>query len=147
MSFWILKRKRDGKKYFYLIDPEFFTLLLIVSLLFVLVAPRLFSKLDRGKHATAKEQIELLGQALDQVEKDIGRYPTTTEGLDTLIHNPGMSKWHGPYLQRNATPNDPWGRPYNYESPGKRGDYDLYSYGADGLPGGEGINRDIVSWQ
>jgi len=136
--------KRQNSKGFTLI--ELLVVMVIVGLLAALVAPKLFPKLGKGKQAAAKAQIELLGQALDQMRLDVGRYPTTQEGLNSLVTNPGMPNWEGPYLKK-ALPNDPWGRPYQYQSPGSHGEYDLYSYGRDGSPGGEGEDADIMSWQ
>lgn len=124
---------------------ELLVVMVIVGLLAALVAPKLFPKLGKGKQAAAKAQIELLGQGLDQFRLDAGRYPTTQEGLNALAVNPGVPNWDGPYLKK-AVPNDPWGRPYGYQSPGSHGEYDLYSYGRDGSPGGEGEDADIVSW-
>ncbi len=126
---------------------ELLVVMVILGLLAALVGPKLFPKLGKGKQHAAKAQIELLGEALDQFRLDTGRYPTTSEGLDALIHNPGIEGWDGPYLKKNVVPKDPWGRPYQYQSPGTHGDYDLFSYGADGSPGGEGENKDINSWE
>ena len=135
---------RRNSKGFTLI--ELLVVMVIVGLLAALVAPKLFPKLGNGKQAAAKAQIELLGQALDQMRLDVGRYPTTQEGLSSLVTNPGMPNWEGPYLKK-ALPSDPWGRPYVYQSPGSHGEYDLYSYGRDGSPGGEGEDADLASWQ
>ncbi len=126
---------------------ELLVVMVILGLLAALVGPKLFPKLGKGKQHAAKAQIELFGEALDQFRLDTGRYPTTSEGLDALIHNPGIEGWDGPYLRKNVVPKDPWGRPYQYQSPGTHGDYDLFSYGADGSPGGEGENKDITSWE
>jgi len=136
--------RSQNKKGFTLI--ELLVVMVIVGLLAALVAPRLFPKLGKGKQAAAKAQIELLGQALDQFRLDVGRYPTTQEGLNALVVNPGVPNWDGSYLKKGV-PADPWGRPYGYQSPGTHGEYDLYSYGRDGAPGGEGEDADIVSWQ
>jgi general secretion pathway protein G len=125
---------------------ELLVVMVIIGMLAALVFPRLIPKVGKGKQAAAKAQIELLGQALDQFRLDTGRYPATTEGLNALMVDPGAPNWDGPYLKK-AVPNDPWGRPYNYQSPGNHGDYDLISYGADGSPGGEGDNKDILSWE
>jgi len=125
---------------------ELLVVMVIVGLLAALVGPRLFPKLGKGKQAAAKAQIELLGQALDQMRLDIGRYPTTQEGLNALVTNPGgVENWDGPYLKK-ALPNDSWGKPYHYQFPGAHGEYDLFSYGRDGAPGGEGEDKDVNSW-
>ena len=125
---------------------ELLVVMVIIGLLAALVAPRLFPKLGKGKQAAAKAQIELLGQALDQYRLDIGSYPSTTEGLNALVTNPGGDKWDGPYLKKNL-PLDPWGNPYNYQCPGSHGEYDLYSLGRDNKPGGEGEDKDVASWE
>lgn len=134
-----------NKKGFTLI--ELLVVMVILGLFAALVAPRVFPSLGKGKTASAKAQVELLGQALDQYRLDIGRYPSTEQGLQALVTNPGEQKWEGPYLKKSAVPQDPWGKPYQYQSPGTHGDYDLVSYGRDGSPGGEGEDQDIASWQ
>ncbi len=125
---------------------ELIVVMVILGMLAALVFPKLIPKVGKGKQSAAKTQIELLGQALDQFRLDTGRYPTTSEGLNALLTDPGVPGWDGPYLKK-AAPNDPWGRPYHYESPGTHGDYDLISYGADGSPGGDGEAKDINSWE
>jgi len=125
---------------------ELIVVMVILGMLAALVFPKLIPKVGKGKQSAAKTQIELLGQALDQFRLDTGRYPTTAEGLDALVSDPGLPNWDGPYLKKSV-PNDPWGRPYNYESPGTHGDYDLLSYGVDGSPGGEDENKDLTSWE
>jgi general secretion pathway protein G len=133
-----------NKKGFTLV--ELIVVMVIIGMLAALVFPRLLPKVGKGRQAAAKAQIELLGQALDQFRLDTGRYPTTSEGLNALMVNPGVENWDGPYLKK-AVPNDPWGKPFNYQSPGSHGDYDLLSYGADASPGGEGENKDLNSWE
>jgi general secretion pathway protein G len=125
---------------------ELIVVMVIIGMLAALVFPRLIPKVGKGRQSAAKAQIELLGQALDQFRLDTGRYPSTSEGLNALMVNPGIPNWDGPYLKK-AVPNDSWGKPYNYQAPGCHGDYDLISYGADGAPGGEGENKDINSWE
>ena len=124
---------------------ELLVVVIILGLLAALVGPRLFGRVGRSKQAAAQVQIELFGTALDQFRLDLGRYPATAEGLQAHMRNPNLPGWDGPYL-RKEIPLDPWGNPYHYRSPGEFGDYDLWSYGADGAPGGEGEARDIVSW-
>jgi general secretion pathway protein G len=126
---------------------ELLVVMVIIGLLAALVAPRLFPKLGKGKQAAAKAQIELLGQALDQYRLDTGFYPSTEQGLQSLLTNPGAEKWEGPYLKKDVLPIDPWGKPYLYQQPGTHGEYDLYSYGRDGKPGGEGEDQDVLSWE
>ena len=135
---------RRGRKGFTLI--ELLVVMAIIALLAALVGPRLFPKLGKGKQSAAKAQIELLGQALDQFRLDVGRYPTTQEGLNALAANPGADKWEGPYLKKGL-PADPWDRPYQYQSPGTHGEYDLWSFGRDGQPGGDGEDKDVTSWE
>jgi general secretion pathway protein G len=125
---------------------ELLVVMAIIALLAALVGPKLFPKLGKGKQSAAKAQIELIGQALDQLRLDVGRYPTTQEGLNALMVNPGMDNWEGPYLKK-ALPPDPWGKPYNYQCPGTHGEYDLFSYGRDGNPGGDGEDKDVTSWE
>jgi general secretion pathway protein G len=136
-------RKRDEG--FTLI--ELLVVLIILGLLSALVAPKFFGKIEKAKTKTAKAQVELLGAALDDFRLDNGRYPTTEEGLKALREKPGdLETWDGPYLPK-PVPEDPWGRPYHYQSPGEHGDYDLFSYGKDGVEGGEKDNQDVVSWE
>lgn len=126
---------------------ELLIVMIILGLLASLVGPRLFRHVDEAKVSTAKSQIELLGTALDSYRLDVGRYPTTEQGLEALRNEPsGVRNWNGPYLPR-PIPQDPWGSDYVYKSPGDNGDYDLLSYGADGQPGGEGDNADVKSWE
>jgi len=121
--------------------------MVIIGLLAALVAPRFVRQEEKAKVKAAKAQIELFGTALDTFRLDVGRYPTTQEGLEALRPQPaGMDQWDGPYLKKEV-PTDPWGKPYVYRSPGEHGQYDLLSYGADGVPGGDGDNRDITSWE
>lgn len=125
---------------------ELLVVMAIIALLAALVGPKLFPKLGKGKQSAAKAQIELIGQALDQFRLDVGRYPTTQEGLNSLMVNPGIDNWEGAYLKK-ALPMDPWGKPYNYQCPGTHGEYDLFSYGRDGSPGGDGEDKDVASWE
>jgi general secretion pathway protein G len=123
---------------------ELLVVIIILGLLAGLVGPRLFGRVGQSKQATARAQIELLGAGLDQYRLDVGSYPGT---LDALVRNPGAANWNGPYLKKPAVPKDPWGNIYQYKCcPGDHGEYDLWSYGADGAPGGEGENADVTSW-
>jgi general secretion pathway protein G len=125
---------------------ELLVVMVILGLLAALVGPRLFGHVGAANQKAAKTQIEMLGQALDAFRLDVGRYPSTSEGLNALVANPGVDGWNGPYLKKGL-PNDPWKRPYIYQSPGEHGDYDIVSNGADGAPGGEGENKDVNSWE
>lgn len=125
---------------------ELLVVMVIIGLLAALVGPKLFPQLGKAKQGAAKAQIELLGQALDRFRLDEDRYPSTQEGLNTLVENPGLEKWNGPYAKKKQLL-DPWGRPYQYQSPGTHGEYDLFSYGRDGAPGGEKEDKDVTSWE
>jgi len=140
----MLNGKTRREKGFTLI--ELLIVMIILGLLAALVAPKLFQKVGSSKQKAAKAQIALFESALDAFRLDVGRYPTTEEGLQALVKNPGLAKWDGPYLPKGV-PKDPWGNDYVYKCPGEHGEYDLYSLGADGQEGGEGENADIVSWE
>jgi general secretion pathway protein G len=125
---------------------ELLVVMVIIGLLAGLVAPRYFEQIGKSNTKIARAQIESLCKALDQYRLDVGAYPTTEEGLQALVTKPqDAPHWSGPYLQK-AVPPDPWDRPYQYRAPGEHGDYDLYSYGRDGQPGGAGENSDATSW-
>ncbi|MBN2808034.1 MAG: type II secretion system major pseudopilin GspG [Deltaproteobacteria bacterium] len=126
---------------------ELLIVMVIIGLLASLVAPTMFKKVGGAKRKTARAQIELLGTALDSYRLDNDTYPTTEQGLQALRVKPeGANNWEGPYLPKDI-PNDPWGNPYVYKSPGDHGDYDLSSYGVDGQSGGDSDNADINSWE
>lgn len=126
---------------------ELLVVLVILGLLAGLVGPQVLRHLGGAKSDTAQLQISELGAGLDLFHLEVGRYPNGSEGLQALVEAPpSVSNWHGPYLKKNTLPKDPWGNAYNYRYPGDNGPYDLYSYGADNAEGGEGDNRDIVSW-
>jgi general secretion pathway protein G len=126
---------------------ELLIVMIILGLLAALVGPRMFGKVGKSKQKAAKAQISLLETALDTYRLDNGSYPTTEQGLAALRVKPeALEKWDGPYLPKDI-PQDPWGSAYVYTSPGEHGDYDIVSYGADGSPGGEGENTDIVNWK
>ena len=126
---------------------EILVVIIIIGLLAALVGPKLFGKVSMAKLKAAKAQIELFGTALDAFRLDVGRYPTTEEGLKALREKPSATEnWLGPYLPKEI-PVDPWGKAYVYRSPGEHGDYDLIAYGLDGTEGGEGENQDVVSWK
>ncbi|HEX9145447.1 MAG TPA: type II secretion system major pseudopilin GspG [Candidatus Binatia bacterium] len=126
---------------------ELIVVVVIIGLLAGLVLPQFIRQEEKAKLKAARAQIELLATALDTFRLDVGRYPTSEEGLQALRQKPGgLERWDGPYLKKDL-PLDPWGKPYNYKSPGDHGPYDITSYGADGVPGGDGDNRDITSWE
>jgi general secretion pathway protein G len=126
---------------------EIMVVMVIIGLLMALVGPNLIGRSEKAKSQAAAMQIERLGTVLDTFRLDVGRYPTTQEGLQVLVQRPmGVDRWDGPYINKGV-PKDPWDRPYIYRSPGEAGrPYDLYSLGADGAPGGTDNNRDITSW-
>lgn len=126
---------------------ELLLVLVIVGLLAAVVGPTLYQRIKPAKRTAAREQIEDFSTALDNFVVDVGRYPTTQEGLDALRVKPeGVQHWKGPYLKKEI-PTDPWGNPYHYRSPGRSGGYEISSYGADGKVGGDGDNADINSWE
>jgi general secretion pathway protein G len=128
---------------------EIMVVLVIIGLLMGIVGPRLIRQEEKAKVKAARIQIEQLGSVLDTFRLDVGRYPTSQEGLAALVQRPfGVDRWDGPYMNKKNVPADPWNRPYYYRSPGEGGrPYDLLSYGADGAPGGDGDNRDVTSWE
>ena len=139
------KREERREEGFTLV--EILIVVIIIGLLAALVGPKLFGKVSSAKLKATKAQIELFGTALDAFRLDVGRYPTGDEGLKVLREKPsGVDGWQGPYLPKEI-PLDPWGRPYIYISPGEHGEYDLISYGLDGVVGGDGENQDVVSWK
>ncbi|HEY2986590.1 MAG TPA: type II secretion system major pseudopilin GspG [Candidatus Binatia bacterium] len=127
---------------------ELLVVMVIIGLLAALVGPKLLGQKEKAEVGAARVQIEMLSAALDTFRLDVGRYPTTDEGLEALIRKPvSADRWDGPYLRKDAVPLDPWKKPYIYRSPGEHGAFDLFTYGADGAPGGEGNNRDVGSWE
>ncbi|MBX9718634.1 MAG: type II secretion system major pseudopilin GspG [Microbacteriaceae bacterium] len=122
---------------------ELLVVVVIIGLLASYVGPRYFSQLGKSEITTAKAQMQAFSRALDQYRLDLGRYPTTEQGLNALLIRPGdEARWNGPYLQ-SAVPLDPWGKAYVYRQPGEKNDYDIVSYGKDGAPGGTGENADL----
>ena len=125
---------------------ELLVVMVIIGLLAGYVAPRYFGQIGKSEAKVAKAQLDALEKALDQYRLDTGRYPSTETGLNALVTKPSSeTKWSGPYLKK-AVPLDPWGRAYQYKSPGDHGDFDLISYGKDGQPGGAGEAEDIKNW-
>lgn len=125
---------------------ELLVVLVILGLLAAYVGPRYFGQLGKAESKSAQTQINAFGKALDAYRLDMGSYPSTSEGLMALHQKPAQStKWYGPYLDK-PPPADPWGKPYEYRSPGQHGEYDLFTLGKDAAPGGEAENADITSW-
>jgi general secretion pathway protein G len=142
---WLRRRARRAERGFTLV--EILVVITIIGLIMALVGPRVINYLGEAKVKAAKIQIESFSSALDLYYLDAGRYPSSSEGLAALAQRPGGSTaWNGPYLKGGAVPNDPWGKPYVYRSPGEHGAYDIVSYGSDGQEGGTGTASDIVSW-
>lgn len=125
---------------------ELLVVMVIVAMFATLVGSRLFRNVEKAHQAVAKEQISQFESVLDLYRLDVGRYPSTEEGLQALRTRPnGVENWDGPYLKKDV-PLDPWGRAYVYRYPGQHGDFDLLAYGADGQEGGEGEGTDIKNW-
>jgi general secretion pathway protein G len=126
---------------------ELLVVMVIIGLLASYVGPRYFGQLGKSEVKTAQAQMNAFGKALDQYRLDTGHYPATDLGLNALVVRPASElKWGGPYLSK-AVPNDPWGSPYQYKSPGEHGEYDLWSLGKDRQAGGTGEAADITNWQ
>ncbi|RLJ20379.1 type II secretion system protein GspG [bacterium endosymbiont of Escarpia laminata] len=126
---------------------ELLVVLVILGLLAGLVGPQMVRYLGGAKTDTTMLQIEEFGAGLDLFHLEVGRYPTTDEGLIALVEKPNsVEGWNGPYLKKKQIPEDPWGNEYLYRFPGDNGIYDLYSFGQDNAEGGSGEAQDIVSW-
>ncbi|MGO4381539.1 type II secretion system major pseudopilin GspG [Pseudoduganella sp. RAF53_2] len=125
---------------------ELLVVIVIIGLLAAYVGPKYFSQLGKSEVTIAKAQIEAFEKSLDTYRLDVGRYPTTEEGLAALLTAPPTAgaKWNGPYLKKGVPP-DPWGHAYIYKAPGAKAEYEIVSLGKDGQPGGEGENADITS--
>lgn len=139
----------------YLSKKEGFTLIeimvviTILAILAMLVVPKIVGRTDEARRTAAAVQIRNIEEALHLFKLDSGFYPSTEQGLEALVKIPTIGeipkKWReGGYLPK--IPKDPWGNPYQYISPGNHGEYDLYSFGADGEAGGYGKDMDIESW-
>ena len=125
---------------------ELLVVMVIIGLLAGYVAPRYFGQIGKSEVKVARAQLDALEKALDQYRLDMGHYPSTEIGLAALVTRPASeTKWSGPYLKKTV-PLDPWGRAYQYKSPGDHADFDLMSYGKDGQPGGAGEAEDIKNW-
>ena len=135
----------DKRRGFTLI--EVMVVVVILGILAALIVPKIMDRPDEARVVAARQDIASLVQALKLYRLDNHAYPTTAQGLQALVTKPTVDPvppaWHG-YLER--LPMDPWGHPYQYLSPGLQGEIDIFSYGADGAPGGEGNNADIGNW-
>jgi general secretion pathway protein G len=135
---------RRGERGFTLV--EILIVITIIGLIMGVVGPRVLDRLTESKVKAAKIQIESFTSALDLYFLDTGRYPSSSEGLGALVQRPGsIASWNGPYLRGEVVPTDPWGNAYVYRAPGRRGPYDIISYGADGQEGGTGVSGDIAN--
>ncbi|MGI4719890.1 MAG: type II secretion system major pseudopilin GspG [Janthinobacterium lividum] len=125
---------------------ELLVVIVIIGLLAAYVGPKYFSQLGKSEVTVARAQIDAFDKSLDTYRLDVGRYPTTEEGLGALMTAPpgAVIRWNGPYLKKGV-PQDPWGHPYQYRAPGSKGEYEILSLGKDGQPGGAGDNADISS--
>ena len=135
---------RHGELGFTLV--EILVVLAIIGLVVGLVGPKVLNYLSESKTKAAKIQIESFTSALDLYFLDVGRYPTSSEGLTALVRNSGSAAtWNGPYLKNGNVPLDPWGNPYAYRSPGQQAPYEIVSFGSDGREGGTGAAADVAS--
>jgi general secretion pathway protein G len=125
---------------------ELLVVIVIIGLLAAYVGPKYFAQLGKSEVTVARAQIEAFEKSLDTFRLDVGRYPTTDEGLAALMAAPptAAAKWNGPYLKKGV-PADPWGHAYQYRAPGSKAEYEVLSLGKDGQPGGEGENADLSS--
>jgi general secretion pathway protein G len=128
---------------------EIMVVVVIIAILAALIVPRVMGRPDEARVIAAQQDIRTLAQALKLYRLDNMRYPTTEQGLSALVKPPNVAplapNWKpGGYLER--LPRDPWGHDYQFLNPGLRGEIDIFSFGADGMPGGEGFDADIGSW-
>ena len=131
---------------------ELMVVIVILGILAAIIAPRIVGRTDEAKVTEAKVQMRNFETALKLYKLDNGFFPSTEQGLEALITKPESGRvpanWReGGYLEKKRIPNDPWGQPYVYASPGLSGDYDMISYGADNARGGDGFDADIESWK
>jgi len=131
---------------------EIMVVIVILAMLAALVGPKLMGRTDDAKVKTTSIQLKGLESALKLYKLDNGSYPSTEQGLNALVTKPTVgvipkSYKEGGYLESKSVPKDAWGNDYLYVSPGEHGDYDLFSYGADGAKGGESKNADITNWE
>lgn len=126
---------------------ELLVVMAILALLASLVAPRVLAYLSSSRTKTAQLQIENISTSLELFKLDTGRYPKTREGLGALVAKTGSFRnWSGPYLKGGRLPADPWGNAYRYRYPGRHGEFDIYSFGADNRQGGTNEDQDVASW-
>lgn len=142
------KRIRDGAQRGMTLI-EILVVLVLIGIVLGVVGGNFIGKGEKAKADAAKIEMVNIGQTLDLYKLEIGRYPSTQEGLQALISAPpGVTNWNGPYWKRTSIPKDPWGNDYRYAAPGQNNaPYEISSYGADGREGGEGPNKDLTSSQ
>jgi len=129
---------------------EIMVVIAIIGILATMIVPKIMSRPDEARATAAKQDVGTIVQALKLYRLDIGRYPTTDQGLKALVEKPTSEpvpqNWKtGGYLE--SLPKDPWGNTYQYSNPGTNSEIDVYSFGADGKPGGTGLDADIGNWQ
>ena len=126
---------------------EILVVLVLIGIVLGIVGGNFIGKGEKAKADAAKIEIGQIAQTLDLYKLEVGRYPTTQEGLQALVQAPsGASNWNGPYWKKSTLPKDPWGNEYQYLSPGSHGEVDIFTFGADLHPGGDGVNADIGNW-
>ncbi len=127
---------------------EILVVLVLIGVVLGIVGGNFIGRGEKAKADAAKIEIGQIAQTLDLFKLEVGRYPTTQEGLQALVSAPpGVTNWNGPYWKKTTIPKDPWGNDYRYAAPGQHGAYDILSLGADGKEGGEGPNKDITNWE
>lgn len=145
-----LEKARQRQSGFTLI--ELMVVIVILGILAGLIVPRIMGRPEEAKQLKAKLTIESLETSLRMYKLDNGMYPSTEQGLEALVQAPDTGdvpkKWReGGYIEKGRIPSDPWDNEFVYLSPGVHGEYDIISYGSDGVPGGEGKDKDISSWE
>ncbi len=139
------KTKNPGEQGFTLL--ELLVVLAILGLLAAIVGPQVIKYLSSSRTQTAQIQVKNIASSLQLFRLDVGRYPNQQEGLGALVkQEPGVPNWNGPYLPDASAITDPWGRPYQFEAPGKHGEVDVFTLGSDGAAGGSGEAKDVGNW-
>lgn len=144
-----MKRKENHHLQAGLTLIELLVVLLILGLIAGVAGPQVMKYVGKSKVDTTKIQLKEFIPVIEMYKLDVGRVPSSQEGLQALVAAPGSAgaAWKGPYLKTSTIPKDPWGNEYIYVAPGKHGEFDIISLGADGKEGGDGENQDIGSWE